>query len=131
MKENKIETITEFLMAAYSELSDGRIRSAALLVYAGFKAIGLSDQKLETFKDLILKGYTPNVDKVEKLLKDLEKEIGSIEYPIIEINIKKPILLILGVILIAMTFSEILPPWSGLILIPLGVMCFIPLIIKI
>mgnify|MGYP000070605493 CR=1 FL=1 len=129
MNKNK-ETAIEFLEAAYNELELGRIRSAALLVCAGFETLNLANNKLKTFKDLILSGFTPDTDKVEKLLKELEKEL-NIKPPITKIEINTLTLAVIGIILIITAFLDILPPWTNSLLIPAGACCFTPLLLKI
>ena len=129
MNKNK-EAAIEFLKAAYDELDLGRVRSAALLICAGFEALNLSNNRLKTFRDLILSGFTPDIDRVEKLLKELEREL-DIRLSITKIKTNAFILAIIGVIFIIIAFSDILSPRVSFLLILIGACCFIPLIFKI
>ena len=129
MNKNK-ETAIEFLKAAYNELDLGRTRSAALLACAGFETLNLADNRLKTFRDLILSGFTPETEKVEKLLRELEKEL-NIKSLITKIEINTLTSAIIGIILIITAFLDILPPWTSSLLIPIGACCFIPFLLKI
>lgn len=105
-------------------LEEGNTRVATLLICTALISIGKGDARIAELRDAVLLGFKPESSEVEALLDELGKHINVGDEIVIELNIKKILLAISGLVLSSIVYLATLPPWLDAILIPGAAVAF-------
>ena len=109
----------ELYYASRRALEDGNLRAAALLACTALISLGINVERMAGLRDAVSMGFKPEASDVEALLDELRQHINiNDEEIVIELSIKRILLIISGLGLAILVFLEILPPWIDAILIP-------------